>query len=237
MYVTVDDDGYSQSVNALIERGITAGVLDASAILVNRPGSEAALKRARTDRRIAYGLHLNLTEGAPLLAVSKVGSLVDEHGKFLGWPGLITRLLTGQVRRAELLAEADTQFAAFTAVRPLDFWNAHHHLHLFPGLFQPLATLGTRHGAHKVRLPRRVWAGTLGLEHTLKGLIIQGMGALTPARRLSVVAPVLTDLDWVRQNPANWAQFFARVPTDAELICHPHPIPSTLEWLIEHRHV
>lgn len=231
MTIIVDDFGYSREVNLLVQEGFRVGAIDGAALMVNRPGTDDALNYAQSSHK-QIGLHLNLTEGRPMLPVTQIPSLVDQTGHFFGWPHLVRRLLSGSTKQAEVLAEAEAQLKLFTSRRQPDFFNSHHHVHLFPDLFGPLAALAADFGIKRIRAPRRIWWPSLRLPQAAKALTIQFLGRSQRTHSPMPLAPLLVDLDWADQRPEALAVLFAQLPDDVELICHPHPSPSTLQWLI-----
>lgn len=234
MTIIVDDFGYSHEVNLLVQEGFRVGAIDGAALMVNRPGTDEALVYARNSTKL-IGLHLNITEGKPMLPVSQVPTLVDASGSFFHWPTLIRRLISGSVKQAELLAETEAQLKLFANRRQPDFFNSHHHVHLFPDLFAPLADLAADFGIKRIRAPRSMWWPSLRLPQAAKALTIQLLGRSRSVTELQPVATQLVDLDWADQRPAALTTLFATIPADTELICHPHPAPSTLQWLIDQK--
>jgi len=134
--VQADDFGLSPGINRAIEQGLVSGSLSGASILVGAPHAAEALDWAAEHPWFDFAVHLNLTQGAPVLPPSRVPTLVTRTGKFPSLAGLILRLVTGRLRSAEVLSEwraqLDVARAAGLQVTHLD---SHQHVHLLPHLF------------------------------------------------------------------------------------------------------
>ncbi|TPP59463.1 UPF0249 protein ydjC protein [Fasciola gigantica] len=86
------------------------------------------------------GLHINLTEGVPVCNPSKVRSLLNEDGLFLGKFGLHSTPFGARKERAINLQhvelELEKQLYAFRALfdAPPSHADGHQHIHVLPGL-------------------------------------------------------------------------------------------------------
>ena len=65
--VTADDFGLSPEVNEAVERAHREGVLTAASLMVGERAAPDAVAVARRNPGLAVGLHLTLTDGAPVL--------------------------------------------------------------------------------------------------------------------------------------------------------------------------
>lgn len=132
--VCADDYGLSAPISDGIVRLARQGRLDAVSCLVTAarwPGDAARLG----GLRVAAGLHLNLSEGAPLSA-----ALARHWPRLPALPALILRAHAGALPRDALRAEIDAQLDAFRAAtgRAPDFVDGHQHVHHLPGVRQAL---------------------------------------------------------------------------------------------------
>lgn len=152
---TADDYGRSLGVNRAVERACREGVLTTASLMVGAPGATDAVERARRLPALRVGLHLVLTDGAPVLAPGSIPGLVDEAGRFRGpmwWQAI--RFVRSAALRRELEAEIRAQFERFAATGlPLDHVNAHKHFHLHPLLLGLILRIGRRYGLRAVRVP------------------------------------------------------------------------------------
>jgi hopanoid biosynthesis associated protein HpnK len=114
-----------------------------------------AVARAHRLPGLRVGLHLNLTDGRPLLPQEQIRQLVRENGEFdrnMARAGVRFSVLP-KVRR-QLAMEILAQFAAFRAAGlPLDHVNAHQHMHLHPYVAKLIVEIGRDHGIKAVRVP------------------------------------------------------------------------------------
>jgi len=121
-------------------------------------GGEAAVDavaRAHHLPTLRVGLHLNLTDGHPVLPEEKIPQLVREKGEFdrnMTRAGVRFFFLP-DVRR-QLASEIRAQFAAFRATGlPLDHVNAHNHMHVHPCVARLIIEIGRDYGMKAVRVP------------------------------------------------------------------------------------
>jgi len=114
-----------------------------------------AVARAHRLPDLHVGLHLNLTDGRPVLPQEEIPQLVRENGEFdrnMARAGLRFFVLPS-VRR-QLAMEILAQFAAFRATGlPLDHVNAHKHMHLHPSVAELIVKIGRGYGMRGVRVP------------------------------------------------------------------------------------
>jgi len=121
-------------------------------------GGEAAadaVARAHRLPELRVGLHLNLTDGHPVLPEAEIPQLVRENGEFdrnMARAGFRFFMFRG-VRR-QLASEIRAQFAAFRATGlPLDHVNAHKHIHVHPCVAKLIIEIGHDYGMKAVRVP------------------------------------------------------------------------------------
>jgi len=121
--------GISDGILALAE----AGRLSATSAMVNMPRwAEDAPKALALRDRIALGLHLNLTFGAPLGPMPQLAP----NGELPPVNKLIDRGTSRMLGMAELEGEIARQIDRFETVAgvPPDFIDGHHHVHVLPGV-------------------------------------------------------------------------------------------------------
>lgn len=87
MIINADDCGRTIQQNASIERAIVAKKITSTSIMANMPAFDGAVGLYNNYREIiSFGVHLNLTEGEPLLYSQKlldIGFYKQEEGKLL----------------------------------------------------------------------------------------------------------------------------------------------------------
>ena len=123
--------------------------------MIGSRAARDAVARAHRLPDLCVGLHLNLTDGYPILSQEEIPQLVRENGEFdrnMARAGLRFFFLPG-VRR-QLAMEILAQFAAFRATGlPLDHVNAHKHMHLHPSVAELIVKIGRGYGMRAVRVP------------------------------------------------------------------------------------
>lgn len=84
LIINADDFGYSESVNQAIATAFAQGLISSTTIMANAPAFEHACKLAkRQGFADKVGIHLNLTEGAPLSDdIKRSRIFCDDKGLF-----------------------------------------------------------------------------------------------------------------------------------------------------------
>ena len=153
LIVNADDFGHTQGVSAGILDAHRRGIVTSTTALMNKPGVESALQKARQIcPGLGLGVHLVLTAGRPILPPAVIPSLVDKKGQFRGLKELITGLDSLELSevRAEWMAQIDL-FVKATGQKP-DHLDAHHFCScLSPALFELMLNL-----AGKLSVPIRM---------------------------------------------------------------------------------
>jgi chitin disaccharide deacetylase len=123
--------------------------------MVGADAAADAVARARRLPELHVGLHLNLTDGHPVLPDVEVPRLVREKGEFdrnMGRAGV--RFFVFPSVRRQLAMEIRAQFEAFRSTGlPLDHVNAHNHLQLHPSVTALIIDIGRDYGLKAVRVP------------------------------------------------------------------------------------
>jgi predicted glycoside hydrolase/deacetylase ChbG (UPF0249 family) len=119
LIINADDFGYTDGVTDGILQAWKEGIVTSTSAMINMPGApERVAKAHRMHPDFPVGLHLNITEGIPVLPADKVPSLVDDQGKFMPPMKLVERiekvspneLSTELQAQAELLLSTGVQF-------------------------------------------------------------------------------------------------------------------------------
>jgi hypothetical protein len=161
--VTADDFGLSPEVNEAVERAHREGVLTAASLMVGERAAPDAVAVARRNPGLAVGLHLTLTDGAPVLPAERIPALVESDGRFCDdVAGVGLALAASAAARAQLRAEVAAQVEAFRATGLVcDHLNAHKHFHMHPVIaavaFRAARGAGIRAVAFRGSRPR--WSG------------------------------------------------------------------------------
>src|SRR5262245_42987845 len=148
LIVNADDFGLSEGINRAVVLGHRQGIVTSATLMANGGAFATAVEMARTAGSLGIGVHLNLTEGAPVSTPSAIPGLVDARGLFahtveqLGWKVLRGTLRLLDIER-EFRAQIEKVLAAGVAVTHLD---SHKHVHLIPALCHMVLRLATEYG-------------------------------------------------------------------------------------------
>ena len=149
LIVNADDLGTSEDINQQIFFLMATGRVTSASILANGPAFAHAVAGARRFPKCTFGVHLNLTEYAPLTRMAGLRPILDERE-------LLSRKLHDAVfdryiraaARIELAAQVQRVLDAGIAVSHFD---SHEHIHTLPKLFPILKSLQREFGIRKVR--------------------------------------------------------------------------------------
>lgn len=229
LIINADDFGMSVEVNAGIKRGIEAGIINNVSLMVNLPAFDEAVDFLRNHSEVSVGLHFNTTEGKPLLPPTEVDSLLREDDSFFYWTTLIPRLIFGAAKIAQIENEFLAQYRKLKATGlKITHIDSHHHLHLFPPLFNFITRFADQEGIYSLRCHRfNLWSLTVGPHRfpTFRQLIIIALLWFDSLRynhhQLNTVDG-LYDLNWDKNlREENLLAILARLPEGkTELICH-----------------
>jgi predicted glycoside hydrolase/deacetylase ChbG (UPF0249 family) len=166
--VNADDLGYSLSVNKAIEIAINKGVISSTTVMANM--SDEALQDAvrimNNHPEVSYGVHLNLTEGSPLLRslylekigfYKKCGDVVLFNGKNY------KKNFLNKKARKDLFMELDAQVsriqkAGFT----ISHIDSHHHIHIKWFILPIVVKVAKKYKLNRIRIIRNI--GSTGID-------------------------------------------------------------------------
>jgi chitin disaccharide deacetylase len=154
LIVNADDLGWTAGVNRGIAEAHRHGIVTSTSLLANGCAFGDAVQAASEIPGLGVGVHLNLSDGAPLAPAEQVKSLLDEEGKFAGGPeSLLMRLTTKSLKLKEVEKEWDAQIEKVcgAGIRPTHL-DGHKHVQMLPGLFGIALRLAKRHGIDAVRV-------------------------------------------------------------------------------------
>lgn len=153
LIITADDLGSSTQRSHGIFLCFEQGVVRSAGVIPNMGDSARAAKHAR-EKKLACGLHINLTDGSPLSGGKEVESLVDAQGNFLGNGGLRRLLESGAIDpqhlERELRAQVEWMFDSYGYPTHV---SGHRHIHVHPLVFPLLLPVIERYGINAVRMP------------------------------------------------------------------------------------
>jgi hopanoid biosynthesis associated protein HpnK len=144
--INADDFGLCEPVNKAVAQAHTAGVLTSATIMANMPAADEAVKIAKKLPALGVGVHLNLSEGAPVSKDSSIACLLNSDGEFALSAFKLSVLSIGghKIRnaiRTELAAQIQWVLDKGLAPTHLD---SHKHIHSLPPIFPIVCELARR---------------------------------------------------------------------------------------------
>ncbi len=156
LIINADDLGADKGRNQGIFEAIHADRVTSASILANGAGVWDALEKIRsgTYRNISWGIHLNLSEGKPIVA--KNLPLLAPQGAFLGKTVSHQLLMKegDQHLENEIAQEVNAQIMFLkTSGIPLSHLDGHQHIHLFPAVLRTVIEAAQKHHIPWIRIP------------------------------------------------------------------------------------
>jgi predicted glycoside hydrolase/deacetylase ChbG (UPF0249 family) len=154
LIVNADDLGWTEGVNRGIADAFRNGIVTSASMLANGAAFAGGLEVAQQAPGLGLGVHLNLSDGAPVADREAVTSLLNEKGEFAGGP---ESLYLKQVRGGLLLREVESEWDAQiekvrdAGIEPTHL-DGHKHVHMLPGLFEIALRLAKRHSIGAIRI-------------------------------------------------------------------------------------
>ena len=152
LIVNADDFGLSAKRNAGIMEAHRRGIVTSASILVYAPGFREAVKMAKLMPELDLGLHLNLTQGEPLVLGHK--TLVGDDGRFFGKEEARRRASERRFDPDEVAAETEAQIEVLhQAGLKVTHLDGHQHLHVYGELAEPISRVAAKRGIRCFRAP------------------------------------------------------------------------------------
>lgn len=151
LIVNGDDFGLTDGVTQGILSAWKEGILTSTTALINIDGAPERIARAHhTHASLPIGLHVNITQGRPVLPAEQVPSLVDRQGCFYPFLDLIKRLhlVSLEELRLECFAQAELMLSSGVPFDHIDFHQA------MPAAYEPLFPVAIELARH-YRVPVR----------------------------------------------------------------------------------
>lgn len=169
LIINADDFGLSHGITDGILLTHRKGLLTSTSLMVNQPATEYAVRHVPEAPSLGVGIHLNLTEGKPVLPIDEVRTLVGAAGEFVGPAEMGRRLLRWDASPREIEAEfrAQIQQMKSLGLEPTHA-DSHHRIHMYPAAARAFYRAVTSEGIRRARAPRkRYWpaTGRLGGPH------------------------------------------------------------------------
>lgn len=156
LIINADDCGISSFVDARIEDFIRAGKISSTTIMANREDFEGAkVLYTKYNDTISFGIHLNLTDGQPLLyneELVRSGHYLVENGKqFFNMKNPHNRRLTPSQKEfvyLELKAQIEKLISSGIKISHID---SHHHIHTDRNILPIVVKLAKEFQITKIR--------------------------------------------------------------------------------------
>lgn len=154
--VNSDDCGYSEDVNRHIQNAILAGKVTSTTIIVNACGFDGAIELYDNFHKdISFGIHLNLTEGKPLLQSRELLDFgfykIEGESAVFNGGAFRYRPLPSKVRaaiKAELNAQVKTLIQSGINISHID---SHHHIHTSPFILPIVLQVAKENSISRIR--------------------------------------------------------------------------------------
>lgn len=155
LIVNADDFGMSEEISDGIITAHLEGIVTSTSLMVNMPDAERAVRLAQQTPSLDVGMHLNITEGNPILPPEKVPTLVNSTGEFLSYKKLIPKIKKFRVSPFEIEEESSAQISKMLdmGIRPTHL-DSHHHVHIYPLSAWAFKRVAKKFGIKKVRAIR-----------------------------------------------------------------------------------
>lgn len=216
LIITADDFGFDAGINAAVARSLAQGLVSYASLIVNLAGFDDACHLIRTNAlHDRVGLHLNLTEGAPLTSAIR-NTLFCRDGRFAA-PTLMNyyRLVNDSTKRA-VAEEVEAQITkARDAGIALTHLDSHNDMHTAPSIAELIADVVKAWGIGRIR-PARNCGPKQGM---IRWLHHRRYNASLVRRRLTRIDYVGTidDLLWLSDRGHRAGPFVAEAMTHPKL--------------------
>lgn len=154
--VNADDLGLSRDVNDATFDLMSRGRISSATIMANAPATSDAARQVSKFPRCSFGVHLNLTQFAPLTGGPDARRLVDERGQ-MSRANETARPSRERLRAIyqELCAQIEHVASLGVSISHLD---SHNHVHTRPFLFPALKQVQRRYRIRRVRLSKNFYS-------------------------------------------------------------------------------
>jgi hypothetical protein len=154
--ITCDDCGLSEGINRAALELYQKGLPISPSVMMNFAASRHALDLFAAYPALDIGIHLNLTDGFPVMTDPPPSQLTRGDGRFrdrstLWYRALLSQTLFLEQAKRELTAQLE-RFIAFGR-RP-GHLTTHTHFHVFPALYRLVEQLAGEYGIPWIRASR-----------------------------------------------------------------------------------
>ena len=235
LIINTDDCGKSKEVNATISHFIEAGKITCTTVLANMDDLEGASQLFdEYQDSISFGIHLNLTEGHPLLYSQELldrgyyKETVDITGGRHSTQYLLNiNQLRNKIISTSISKELEKELCA-QIEKVLDYGirishiDSHHHIHTSLLMLWMMPKLAKRYGIHKMRRMRNYVPSASRTNMTLRNL----WKSLIKLQNHRIV---MTDYFGIYEEWYDSGKQILHGNTVLELMCHPGGVYSEEE--------
>src|SRR5574340_455104 len=147
LVAVADDFGASPSINRAVAEAFDNGILTAASLMAGGSAFDGAVGIARERKTLSVGLHLTLCDGRAVLQHGDIPDITDINGNFEKNPARAWIRYRGADILKQIDAEVSAQFDRLekSGIHPTHV-DAHHHLHMHPGIFRMLCAHAAKRG-------------------------------------------------------------------------------------------
>ncbi len=148
-----DDFGMNESITDAILETHLNGIMTSTTLMVNMPGFDYAVKKAKENTTLGVGIHFNLTEGKPVSSPNLIPDLLDENGLFKINAIQRKNLLAGKeiYKQAYIELKAQLEKMFDSGIVPTHF-DSHHHITGVPMAFKASVDVANEFNIEKARI-------------------------------------------------------------------------------------
>jgi predicted glycoside hydrolase/deacetylase ChbG (UPF0249 family) len=155
LIINADDLGISQQVNEAVFDLMAERRISSATLMANAPAVRHAAAQIQHFSNCSFGVHLNLTQFAPVTGGHASQLIVDGTGQFS------RAIETASPRLARLRAIYEEWCAQIDLLIslgvPISHFDSHHHVHTTPYLFPVLKAVQKRYRVDKVRISKNLY--------------------------------------------------------------------------------
>ncbi len=240
LIVNADDFGLTEGTTRAIVDAFRTGIVTSTSILANGLAFETAIELARQNPALGVGVHLTVTEGAP---VAPGGTPLAPGGQFpLSNQPVVRALLRGPGSRTAVRQAVQREFEAqvgkvvAAGIQPTHL-DGHKYIHLLPGITSIVVDVARQFKIPVVRSPHRIGDRPSHPSRLPGMLTLQGMGLLAypVIRRAGLCSSdrMVGFVDTGHLTPDVIRRLLLPpVPGVTELLCHPAYRTPVLDELL-----
>ena len=162
LIINADEFGLTEETNRAIIEAYQFGTVTSTTMIVNMWAFEDAIKRAKENPGLGVGIHLNVTDGRPILPPEKVLTLVGQDGFFTNRRSLWGKVMFSKVSLLQIEIELKGQIEKIKSSGiNMTHIDVHQAVDLHPKIFSIILKLGVELG-----IPIRI---------TRQGLLFKGL--------------------------------------------------------------